>query len=78
MLYEQGRVHHIGVFPELEDEMCMFVPGQIKPHDSPNRVDAAVWALTFLIVRKKLKAGTWGRKADKRRREPMFSGGIGA
>ena len=24
-LYEQGRVHHLGVFPRLEDEMCGFV-----------------------------------------------------
>jgi hypothetical protein len=25
-LYEQGRVHHLGVFPELEDQMCAFTP----------------------------------------------------
>ena len=23
-LYEQGRVHHIGTFPALEDQMCSF------------------------------------------------------
>ena len=23
-LYEQGRVHHIGMFPKLEDHMCAF------------------------------------------------------
>lgn len=40
-LYEQGRVHHLGVFPELEDQMCTWVPG--KP--SPDRLDALVWAL---------------------------------
>jgi len=27
-LYEQGRVHHVGTFPELEDEMTSWVPGE--------------------------------------------------
>jgi phage terminase large subunit-like protein len=25
-LYEQGRVHHLGAFPQLEDQMCAFIP----------------------------------------------------
>jgi phage terminase large subunit-like protein len=45
-LYEQGRVHHIGYFTELEDEMCEYEPGVSK--DSPDRMDALVWALTEL------------------------------
>ncbi len=44
-LYEQGRVHHVGNFSTLEDEMCEWVPGE---SDSPNRIDALVWALTEL------------------------------
>ena len=45
-LYEQGRVHHVGALPELEDQMCSFLPeGNEK---SPDRVDALVWALTDL------------------------------
>lgn len=44
-LYEQGLVHHFGTFPELEDQMCEWVPGAEK---SPDRVDALVWALTML------------------------------
>ena len=43
-IYEQGRGHHVGTFPALEDEMCLFVPGD----DSPNRMDALVWAATEL------------------------------
>lgn len=43
-LYEQGRVHHVGSFPELEDQMCGWVPGM--GDDSPDRMDALVWALT--------------------------------
>jgi phage terminase large subunit-like protein len=62
-LYEQNRVKHFGHFPEMEDEMCLFVPGEMT--ESPNRVDALVWMLTFLLVKgmKKGRAGTWGRKA---------------
>src|SRR5207245_11360106 len=45
-LYEQGKVHHVGSFPELEDEMCDFDP--ITTVKSPNRMDALVWALTEL------------------------------
>ena len=31
-LYEQGRVHHVGLFSELEDQMCSFVPGHSRAH----------------------------------------------
>jgi phage terminase large subunit-like protein len=44
-LYEQGKVHHVGSFPYLEDEQCDWVPGQGK---SPNRIDALVWAVSEL------------------------------
>ncbi len=44
-LYEQGRVHHIGDFPELEDELTEWDPTKEK---SPNRLDALVWLLTWL------------------------------
>jgi len=45
-LYEQGKVHHVGGFPELEDQMCTFLPE--GGTGSPDRVDALVWALTEL------------------------------
>lgn len=47
-LYEpkQQRIHHVGAFPELEDELCTWVPGEGR---SPNRLDALVWALTDLM-----------------------------
>lgn len=44
-LYEQGRVHHVEPFPELESEMTSWVPGE----DSPSRMDALVWSLTDLM-----------------------------
>lgn len=47
-LYEQGRVKHVNALPELEDQMCAFVP---EGYDgSPDRVDALVWALTDLML----------------------------
>lgn len=45
-LYEQGRVHHVGNFAQLEDEMCDFDP--VTTTKSPNRMDALVWAITEL------------------------------
>ena len=45
-LYEQGRVHHVGYFSELEEQMCEWEPGISTK--SPDRMDALVWALTEL------------------------------
>jgi phage terminase large subunit-like protein len=45
-LYEQGRVHHVGNFEKLEEEMVSWIPG----NPSPNRMDALVWALTELML----------------------------
>lgn len=43
-VYEHGRAHHVNSFPQLEDEMCLWTPGD----PSPNRMDALVWAATEL------------------------------
>jgi phage terminase large subunit-like protein len=51
-LYEQGRVHHVGTLPELEDQMISFTPERAADRSdgySPDRVDALVWALTELF-----------------------------
>jgi hypothetical protein len=47
-LYEIGRMHHCGTFIGLEDEMVTWVP--LESTDSPNRVDALVWAATELLI----------------------------
>jgi len=44
--YEHGKLHHVGDFPYLEDEMVMWIPGISR--ESPNRIDALVWAVTEL------------------------------
>jgi hypothetical protein len=47
--YEQGRVHHVGNFPILEDQMTQWDPNGSDP--SPDRLDALVWACSELMVR---------------------------
>lgn len=44
--YEHSRIHHVGEFPFLEEEMVTWVPGVSR--NSPNRIDALVWAITEL------------------------------
>ena len=51
-LYEQGRVKHVGSFPDLEDEMCDFALGGLSSGRSPDRLDALVWALSALMLTK--------------------------
>lgn len=45
-LYEQSRIKHVGAFPELETQMCNWVPGET----SPDRMDALVWGFTELFI----------------------------
>lgn len=51
-LYEQGRVHHVGAFARLEDQMCSFTVdfNRTEMGYSPDRMDALVWALTELMI----------------------------
>lgn len=53
-LYEQGRVHHVGRFDELEDQMCGWSQGLA----SPDRLDAAVWSMTELVKPGVARTGT--------------------
>ena len=57
-LYEQGRVHHVGALPILEDQMCSFSADFDRKLTgySPDRVDALVWGLSELM----LGSGTTG------------------
>lgn len=63
-LYEQGRVSHVGTFAQLEDQMTSWVPGD---SDSPDRLDALVYALTDLMLNETVtetrvgnSSTTWG------------------
>lgn len=62
-LYEAGRVFHVGVFPELEDEMCALdIGGEYHgPGRSPDRADALVWALTELMLGARGRPRVWAQ-----------------
>ena len=47
--YEQGRVRHVGIFSELEDQLCTY--SQLSKY-SPDRLDALVWGITELDSRR--------------------------
>ena len=61
-LYVKGRVHHIGVYPALENQMVSFTARRKRDaQDPPARVAALVWALTELVVgnQPKRARGVW-------------------
>lgn len=54
-LYEEDLVHHVGAFPDLEDEMTSWIPEETT--DSPNRLDALVWCVTELMLQPSVYTG---------------------
>lgn len=69
-LYEQNRIHHVGRFDQLEDQMCTFSLDNIRSNGmgSPDRVDALVWGLTELFDKL-----TGRRKSDKKLNEERIA-----
>lgn len=45
-MYEQGRIHHVGEFVQLEDQMTMWTANE---PDSPDRLDAMVQGFSDLL-----------------------------
>lgn len=73
-LYEQGRVHHVGALPEIEDQMIAFTPetaGDRSKGKSPDRVDALVWAYSELFPTLTEKA------VDAKKIDPLRRSGRG-
>ena len=71
-LYEQGRIHHVGQFDKLEDQMCLFSVDNIRNSStgSPDRVDALVWGLTELfdkIAGRRRRTSSTGKYAENTR-----------
>ncbi len=65
-LYEQGRVKHVGVFGDLESQMLLFTPtGEFL--QSPDRVDALVWAVTELALHNHVTLGDAPVRSGTRR-----------
>lgn len=70
-LYEQGRIAHVGSFPELEEQMTQMTAQGYEGENSPDRLDALVWLMSELFP------GMTSRKADLSAMKPprMRSGG---
>lgn len=49
-LYDSGRVCHVGNLGKLEDQLCQFTADGYQGDGSPDRADAAIWALTELMI----------------------------
>tara|TARA_R110000868_G_scaffold8181_1_gene42122 strand:- start:24853 stop:26097 length:1245 start_codon:yes stop_codon:yes gene_type:complete len=48
-LYALGRVHHVGTFEKLEDQFCQMTAAGYEGEGSPDRVDAGVWLVSYLM-----------------------------
>lgn len=64
MLYDQGRWHHVGVFPELEEQMCWWTP--LEP-SSPDRMDALVWSAIGLLPELTIAPSSYAKGFGDRR-----------
>jgi phage terminase large subunit-like protein len=58
-MWEAGRAHIVGSFQLLEDELMSWVPGDAP---SPDRLDAMVWAASWLRSKTYLMASIWKPK----------------
>ena len=60
-LYAQGRVRHVGMYADQEDQLTSWVPGE----PSPDRLDALVWGLTALVIYGSDDVEVWGGSEEK-------------
>ena len=50
LLMAKERIHHVGDFGPLEEELCTYYQTKSKAQASPNRYDAYVWCFTELML----------------------------
>lgn len=48
-LYYAGKVSHVGTLTKLEDQYCQITASGFEGPGSPDRADAAIWAITELL-----------------------------
>lgn len=66
-------VHHVGRFPDLEDQMAMFTTNGYQGGGSPDRADALVWALTELMLNnRQTMPQLFAKQVDKGRSNSLF------
>ncbi len=70
--YDNGKMvrmatcHHVGRFPQLEDQMVSFTTAGYQGHGSPDRADALVWALTELMLEEQVNVAMMLTKRNRR------------
>jgi phage terminase large subunit-like protein len=69
-LYEQGKVRHVGIMAQLEDELCAMTTNGYTGTGSPNRADAAIWVLAELFPSIVAGAKSEKPKVDRTQRAP--------
>lgn len=70
-VWVDGRIRHVGAFPELEDQMLNFSSAGYMGDRSPDRVDALVWAITELML-SEMKGNFLSPWRGRRRQIPSF------
>jgi hypothetical protein len=68
-LYKNQHVHHVGVHADLEFQFCNWVPGE----KSPDRLDAAVWGVTKLMLPEGVGGGILIAVEDNKEAPPLSS-----
>jgi phage terminase large subunit-like protein len=56
------KAHHVGTFPDLEDQLSSFTTEGYQGAGSPDRADALVWAMTELMLGDTPSAGMLVKK----------------
>jgi predicted phage terminase large subunit-like protein len=72
-LYEQGKVHHVGSFPELEDQLAAFSTHGYLGDGSPDRADALIWGLTEIFPRVVSRGDADWKTTRPHRDRPKFA-----
>lgn len=79
-LYEKGRVKHLCISEELDDQLCLMTHEGYEGDGSPDRLDALVWALTELsqagdqatgVIMKRARWRSWPQGVDIPNCEPI-------
>lgn len=71
-LYEETgshppRVHHVGHFPELEDQLGQFTTEGYQGAGSPDRADSLVWGITELMLGDLPQYGMLPKRSNSKR-----------
>lgn len=48
-LYAQGKIHHVGTFEDMEEQLLKFTAHGYQGEDSPDRAEAMIWCMTELF-----------------------------